>query len=182
MSSARVRRLVVVAAGALMAGSVGSSLPVLALSDGSQSPEAAIEQAEIDSGSGFGVKSSVVAGVSGNFASVLAPKTTGIFDRSATFGTGVTPQVSAGVGHTCALLNTGVVNCWGNNDFGQLGNNSIAESLVPVAVDPFTVGSASAVSIAAGRDHTCAVLDTGVVNCWGQNSKGQLGNNSTADS
>ena len=49
LSLARVRRsVVVVAAGALVVASVGSSVPVLALSDGSQSPEIAVEQAEID--------------------------------------------------------------------------------------------------------------------------------------
>jgi hypothetical protein len=89
--------------------------------------------------------------------------------------------IAAGVDHTCALLNTGVVNCWGDNADGQLGNNSRTDSLVPVAVDAFTDG-ASAVSIAAGRDHTCALLNTGVVNCWGKNNFGQLGNNSTETS
>jgi alpha-tubulin suppressor-like RCC1 family protein len=79
-------------------------------------------------------------------------------------------------------LDNGDINCWGNNGFGQLGNNSTDDSLVPVAVDPFTDGSASAVAIAVGSEHTCAVLDTGVVNCWGYNHKGQLGNNSTDDS
>ena len=166
----RVRRVVVaVAAGVLVAASVGSSVPVLALSDGSQSSGVAVEQAEIDTGSSFGVEGPVVAGVSGNFASVLAPKITGVFDRSNTLGTGVTPQVAAGDLHTCALLNTGAVNCWGNNSDGQLGNGSTTDSSAPVAVNAFTVGSATAVSIAAGALHTCAVLNTGAVNCWGRN-------------
>jgi alpha-tubulin suppressor-like RCC1 family protein len=91
-------------------------------------------------------------------------------------------SIAAGDYHTCAVLNTGVVNCWGFNGFGQLGNDSTADSLVPVAVDDFTVGSASAVSITVGADHTCAVLDTGVVNCWGDNADGQLGNDSTTES
>uniref|UniRef100_UPI00374EB421 RCC1 domain-containing protein n=1 Tax=uncultured Ilumatobacter sp. TaxID=879968 RepID=UPI00374EB421 len=183
LSLARVRRsVVVVAAGALVVASVGSSVPVLALSDGSQSTEIAVEQAEIDTGNSFGVEGPVVAGVSGNFASVLAPQTASVFDRSNTLGAGVTPQIAAGGFHTCALLNTGAVNCWGYNSFGGLGNNTNIPSSEPVAVSAFTDVSATAVSIAAGYSHTCALLNTGAVNCWGSNSDGQLGNGSTTDS
>ena len=88
--------------------------------------------------------------MSGNFASVLAPKTASVFNPSNTFGTGVTPQIAAGGYHTCALLNTGAVNCWGRNCDGQLGNGTTTDSSAPVAVDPFTDGSATAVSITAG--------------------------------
>ena len=183
LSLARVRRLVVVvAAGALVVASVGSSVPVLALSDGSQSPEIAVEQAEIGTGNSFGVEGPVVAGVSGNFASVLAPKTASVFNPSNTFGTGVTPQIAAGGFHTCALLNTGAVNCWGRNSYGQLGNGTTTDSSVPVAVATFTDGSATAVSITAGSSHTCALLNTGAVNCWGSNGYGQLGNGTTTAS
>ena len=62
--------------------------------------------------------------MSGNFASVLAPKTASVFNPSNTLGTGVTPQITAGYYHTCAVLNTGAVNCWGYNFAGQLGNNN----------------------------------------------------------
>ncbi|WP_394932870.1 fibronectin type III domain-containing protein, partial [uncultured Ilumatobacter sp.] len=185
LSLARVRRLVVVvAAGALVVASVGSSVPVLALSDGSQSPEIAVEQAEIGTGNSFGVEGPVVAGVSGNFASVLAPKTASVFNPSNTFGTGVTPQIAAGGYHTCALLNTGAVNCWGRNFYGQLGDGTTTDSSAPVAVATFTDGSATAVSITAGSNHTCALLNTGAVNCWGQNNSGQLGdgNDTNTDS
>jgi len=112
---------------------------------------------------------------------VLAPKITDPANRSNTLGTAATPQVAAGGSHTCALLNTGVVNCWGGAWEGQLGNGTTTDSLVPVAVDPFT-GGATAVSITAGEDHTCAVLNTGAVNCWGAGWDGQLGNNTTASS
>ena len=91
-------------------------------------------------------------------------------------------SITAGDSHTCALLNTGAVNCWGSNGDGQLGNNSTTDSLVPVAVAAFTDVSATAVSITAGDYHTCALLNTGAVNCWGYNGDGQLGNNTTTDS
>ena len=87
-------------------------------------------------------------------------------------------SITAGNSHTCALLNTGAVNCWGYNGDGQLGNNTTTNSSAPVAVAAFT-GGATAVSITAGGYHTCAVLNTGAVNCWGYNVNGQLGNGTT---
>ena len=101
----------------------------------------------------------------------------------AAFTDGVTAvSITAGYSHTCAVLNTGAVNCWGHNSNGQLGNNTTTNSSVPVAVAAFTDVSATAVSITAGNSHTCAVLNTGAVNCWGDNSNGQLGNGTTTDS
>ena len=90
-------------------------------------------------------------------------------------------SITAGSFHTCALLNTGAVNCWGWNVYGQLGNDSTTDSSAPVAVTAFTDG-ATAVSITAGEYHTCALLNTGAVNCWGYNSDGELGNGTTTDS
>ena len=78
-------------------------------------------------------------------------------------------------------MNTGAVNCWGYNGNGRLGNGNTTDSSVPVAVAAFTDG-ATAVSITAGARHTCAVLNTGAVNCWGENGDGQLGNGTTTDS
>ena len=57
------------------------------------------------------------------------------------------------------------------NSDGQLGNGTTTDSSVPVAVAAFTDG-ATAVSITAGNSHTCAVLNTGAVNCWGYNMTG----------
>ena len=99
-----------------------------------------------------------------------------------TDGTATAVSITAGLDHTCALLNTGAVNCWGPNFYGQLGNNTNTDSSAPVAVAAFTVGSATAVSITAGYFHTCALLNTGAVNCWGYNSDGRLGNGTTVDS
>ncbi|QIG45096.1 hypothetical protein G5V58_22095 [Nocardioides anomalus] len=91
--------------------------------------------------------------------------------------------LTAGADHSCAIVGTGEVRCWGAGNRGQLGQGSTAdvgddpgESTVPVAV-----GTGRAVSIAAGADHTCAVLDTGQLRCWGRNDHGQLGQGTKAD-
>ncbi len=101
---------------------------------------------------------------------------------------GLTSGVSAinvGYTHACALTTGGGVKCWGANDYGQLGNNSTAESHVPVDVWTNT-GDSTPLSgvraIAAGGYHTCVVTTSGGGKCWGANFSGQLGNNSAANS
>jgi alpha-tubulin suppressor-like RCC1 family protein len=81
--------------------------------------------------------------------------------------------LAAGLAHTCALLLNGNVDCWGANTNGELGNGQLADSNVPVPVSGL---KGSAVSIAAGDGHTCALLASGSVECWGWNVEGQLGN------
>ncbi|MGC9079806.1 MAG: RCC1 domain-containing protein [Nanopusillaceae archaeon] len=81
--------------------------------------------------------------------------------------------IAAGYSHTCALLSDGTVKCWGDNEGGQLGDNGKAFSF---SYTPVTVQNLSnVVAIAAGWDHTCAVLSDGTVKCWGDNEGGQLG-------
>jgi alpha-tubulin suppressor-like RCC1 family protein len=87
--------------------------------------------------------------------------------------------VATGRMHTCALDSTGEVFCWGGNGYGQLGNGTFFNSTVPVKVDGL---SAPAAAITAGDFHTCARLATGVVQCWGENLFGELGNGDNTDS
>jgi alpha-tubulin suppressor-like RCC1 family protein len=85
--------------------------------------------------------------------------------------------VSAGGYNTCALLANGAVSCWGDNIYGQLGNNSVASASKPALVP----GVSNAVAIAAGAT-TCAILSTGALVCWGYNGDGELANGNTSSS
>jgi Regulator of chromosome condensation (RCC1) repeat/Repeat of unknown function (DUF5648) len=78
-------------------------------------------------------------------------------------------DVSAGIFHTCAVVNGGV-QCWGDNKHGQLGDGSTTRRLLPVQVIPSGSG---VTAIAAGEYHTCAVINGGQA-CWGGNGNGQL--------
>jgi alpha-tubulin suppressor-like RCC1 family protein len=80
-------------------------------------------------------------------------------------------EVSSGMFHTCARLTDGTVDCWGDDEWGQLGDGSTVDSPVPIKV----LGLTNAVRISAGGDHTCALLAGGTVDCWGRNTSGQLG-------
>jgi alpha-tubulin suppressor-like RCC1 family protein len=86
-------------------------------------------------------------------------------------------SISVGYYHACALVAGGVW-CWGLNQHGQLGNDSVATSPVPVSVE--SLGS-DVVALSAGANHTCAQLKDGTVYCWGYNEMGQLGDNSRLD-
>jgi alpha-tubulin suppressor-like RCC1 family protein len=85
--------------------------------------------------------------------------------------------IATGGFHTCALLSDGSVECWGLNADGQLGDGTMIDSLVPVAVK----GARGVMAIAAGYDETCALLSGGNVECWGVNDFGQLGNGTTSN-
>jgi alpha-tubulin suppressor-like RCC1 family protein len=83
-------------------------------------------------------------------------------------------QVSAGGHHTCALLSTGAVTCWGANAYGQLGQGH-RNTLYAPPVASVDLGDATAWRMATGAHHTCVLLSTGGARCWGANASGQLG-------
>lgn len=88
-------------------------------------------------------------------------------------------MVSAGASHTCGIYNNKAY-CWGLNTNGQLGDGTTTQSTTPVAVND-SIMTGPVTSISAGSSHTCAVADN-LAYCWGLNTYGRLGNNSTTQS
>ncbi|MEZ4220058.1 MAG: EGF domain-containing protein [Polyangiaceae bacterium] len=90
---------------------------------------------------------------------------------------GAVKQVAAGDGHSCALRTDGKVRCWGRNHYGQLGygnTTDIGDDETPADAGDVNLGG-TAIAIAAGGEHTCALLSGGTVRCWGLGIDGQLG-------
>ena len=89
--------------------------------------------------------------------------------------------VATGSSHTCAVNNSNQLFCWGSNNYRQLGNATLVTySDYP---NPQRVTALSnVVAVAAGYYHTCAVTNSsgsGYVDCWGNNTSGQIGNSTT---
>jgi alpha-tubulin suppressor-like RCC1 family protein len=84
----------------------------------------------------------------------------------------------AGSAHVCALSGGGDVSCWGNNDAGQLGyghTDPVGDDEPVGAQGVVNVGDA-VISLAAGGQHTCAILEKGSIRCWGFGGDLALGN------
>lgn len=85
--------------------------------------------------------------------------------------------------HTCALLDSGDLRCWGKAKFGKLGyghTNTIGDDETPDTVGTVPVGGAVR-EVAAGKYNTCAILEDDTLRCWGWNKFGQLGLGHTRD-
>jgi len=87
--------------------------------------------------------------------------------------------VAAGDEHSCAVQQDGRLLCWGDNHFGQLGHGIAEHHFFPPRPVPL---AGKALSVSAGRRHTCALLDDRTVQCWGNGFEGQLGDGLTKDS
>jgi alpha-tubulin suppressor-like RCC1 family protein len=96
--------------------------------------------------------------------------------------------IATGSGHSCGLLADGKVYCWGKNNLGQLGRDNTTEvgngtdtAMAVLASGGGIVftGSAKVKQIGANGDTSCALLDSGEIQCWGDNTAGQLGVDST---
>ena len=89
--------------------------------------------------------------------------------------------ITAALGHTCAILDNGIVRCWGLADEGRLGsgnNQRVGDDEQPNMVPPVSLGRA-AIAIHGTSEHTCVVLDDGSVRCWGFGGAGRLGYGTT---
>lgn len=91
-------------------------------------------------------------------------------------GARVVDELALGDDHSCARSG-GQVWCWGSDQYGQLGQNTVPG---PTTMKT-EVGLPGAVTmLAAGSEHTCATVDGGeAVRCWGRNNDGQLGDGTT---
>src|SRR5262249_14797326 len=79
---------------------------------------------------------------------------------------------------TCALMTSGVMQCWGTNSLGELGDGTTTARNTPAPV----IGlSGAVVFIATGQAHSCAVTSGGL-QCWGLDQFGQLADGSTTNS
>ena len=88
-------------------------------------------------------------------------------------------MIDSGFQHACAVLGTGTAVCWGSDGNGRLGNGAVTGNQgtpTPVALP----AGRRAVSISAGWEHTCAVLDDGSAACWGADGSERLGNGAVA--
>jgi len=98
-------------------------------------------------------------------------------------------SVSAGGTHTCATRRDGALNCWGANNYGQIGNGTTGGNIgTPYHVQPGTTWTS--VSVAGGNgnagdlsfsepQHTCGIRSGGTLYCWGADDYGQIGNGTT---
>jgi cysteine-rich repeat protein len=96
-------------------------------------------------------------------------------------------KVATGAKHVCVILDNATLKCFGDNSHGQLGQgnsnnlgddaNEMGDNLA--AVDLGT--GRTALQVASGDYHSCALLDNHKVKCFGANASGQLGQESTDD-
>lgn len=97
------------------------------------------------------------------------------------FGGLTVKDIAMGRDHTCVILSDGTMRCWGGNDAGQIGIGDFNSRSTPVEINPDPTpggeGEAYAMSIWLGSFHTCAILSTGSMSCWGWNSYKQVGDN-----
>lgn len=96
---------------------------------------------------------------------------------------GVATQIATGYVHACVRMQNGQVRCWGHGQYGKLGNGSqdtVGDGGGEMPPEDVALGG-PAKEVVAGADHSCALLETGKVKCWGRGGDGALGNASTTD-
>jgi alpha-tubulin suppressor-like RCC1 family protein len=87
-------------------------------------------------------------------------------------------SLSSSYKHGCLSLQSGELLCWGDGDSTKLGTSATTDVTQPVSIN---INSNSVYSVATANSHTCSVMDTGKVYCWGEGEFGRLGLNSETD-
>jgi alpha-tubulin suppressor-like RCC1 family protein len=124
----------------------------------------------------WGQGTSGVLGYGNGTGQVFDPSTVGTVD----LGPGrKAASIDTAANHTCVILTTGDVMCWGDNNAGKLGygsNSSVIQAIgddeTPASVGTIDLGGHSALKVTGGDNHTCALLDDHTVRCWGTDYRG----------
>ena len=85
-------------------------------------------------------------------------------------------QVSCGQFHASAIKTDGTLWCWGNNNGGQLGDNTVTARSSPVQTVAF---GNNWKQVSCRQSFTAAIKTDGTLWMWGANAAGQLGDNTT---
>lgn len=96
---------------------------------------------------------------------------------------GAVAELAVGDLHNCVLMVDGAVRCWGNGQYGRLGNgsqDSVGLNPGDMPPDPVNLGG-TAIQVVVSAYHTCALMEDGKARCFGRNSNGQLGLGNTND-
>ena len=99
-------------------------------------------------------------------------------------GVSILSQISSGGYHSCVVISSGNVKCWGQGTEGQLGNDKLVNTDHPVLVidgDGSSTPLSDIVQVSTGDQHTCALTSSGNVKCWGKGTEGQLGNDKSVN-
>ncbi|HWB74826.1 MAG TPA: DUF4215 domain-containing protein, partial [Nannocystaceae bacterium] len=174
-------------------GAASSAAP----SDDTSSPESASSEASSSSDASASAATSEGGGSSDDESSTGEPAICGdgivagdepCDDGNAETNDGCTPacelqrvvQISTGGWHTCAILDTGALRCWGNAPMHGHPEvwDSIGDDETPAAVGDVVLDG-TPTQIVHGDRHVCALLDTGNVRCWGESPSGELGYGNT---
>lgn len=84
--------------------------------------------------------------------------------------------IAAGSNHACAVKRGGAVTCWGAGFQGQIGDGQPrALTTTPTPSPSLVSGVTNAIGVGTGGNHSCAPTSAGLIVCWGENGRGELG-------
>ena len=143
--------------------STGSAVAALSVSAGGQHSCALMQNKTVQC---WGANDKGQLGINSTTSYSTPQKVVGITDVR---------QIATATDHTCALTTTGYVYCWGLNNSGQLGNGTTTNQLQPTLIKNLSSVTQIAVGggMSGGSGHSCALLNTGEVRCWGDNTYNQ---------